>query len=172
MTETIDRRVLLKSGGAALGLVFLGGGVIMASDGAWALSVSALSDKQAADLMRMERDLFPHDAVDDGPYAKVAEALDKEAKGDPKTAALLTNGLQALDAKAGGDYAAAGNAARLAALQAAAGTPFFDKVRTAMVQNFYNDHDVWAKLGYEGSSAEKGGYIHRGFNDISWLPSS
>lgn len=171
MTETIDRRFVLKSGGAALGLVFIGGG-IMAPDGAWALSTSALSDKQAAELLRMERDLFPHDAVDDGPYAKVAEALDREAKGDPKTATLLTDGLQALDAKAGGDYATAGDSARLAALRVAAGTPFFDKVRTTMIQNFYNDHDVWAKFGYEGSSADKGGYIHRGFDDISWLPSS
>ena len=28
----------------------------------------------------------------------------------------------------------------------------------------------WKKLGYEGSSAEHGGYLHRGFDDIDWLP--
>ena len=25
-------------------------------------------------------------------------------------------------------------------------------------------------LGYEGSSFEQGGYLHRGFNDLDWLP--
>jgi hypothetical protein len=28
---------------------------------------------------------------------------------------------------------------------------------------------VWAKFGYEGPSADKGGYISRGFDDIDWL---
>jgi hypothetical protein len=39
-----------------------------------------------------------------------------------------------------------------------------------MITALYNQPDLWAKLGYEGSSAEHGGYIHRGFNDIDWLP--
>jgi hypothetical protein len=28
---------------------------------------------------------------------------------------------------------------------------------------------VWAKLGYQGPSAELGGYINRGFNDQDWM---
>ena len=28
----------------------------------------------------------------------------------------------------------------------------------------------WPRFGYEGSSAEHGGYINRGFADIDWLP--
>jgi hypothetical protein len=28
---------------------------------------------------------------------------------------------------------------------------------------------VWKVLGYEGPSAELGGYINRGFSDIDWL---
>ena len=39
----------------------------------------------------------------------------------------------------------------------------------ALVVSLYNQPAVWAKLGYEGSSAEHGGYIHRGFDDIDWL---
>jgi len=38
------------------------------------------------------------------------------------------------------------------------------------VVSLYNQHDVWTKLGYEGPSWEKGGYLERGFNDIDWLP--
>jgi len=38
-----------------------------------------------------------------------------------------------------------------------------------MITALYNQKDVWTKLGYEGSSAEFGGYLHRGFDDIDWL---
>ena len=36
--------------------------------------------------------------------------------------------------------------------------------------NLYDDPEVWAALGCEGSSFDKGGYINRGFNDLDWLP--
>lgn len=34
----------------------------------------------------------------------------------------------------------------------------------------YDDAEAWDALGYEGESFDKGGYIHRGFNDLDWLP--
>jgi hypothetical protein len=37
------------------------------------------------------------------------------------------------------------------------------------VVSLYNQKDLWTKFGYEGSSADKGGYINRGFNDIDWV---
>ncbi|HDL17353.1 MAG TPA: Twin-arginine translocation pathway signal, partial [Rhizobiales bacterium] len=43
------------------------------------------------------------------------------------------------------------------------------KIRGGLVTGLYNRKDVWAKLGYEGESASKGGYIDRGFDDIDWL---
>jgi hypothetical protein len=171
-SESLDRRAFLKSTGAAAGIVILGGSVMMASDGAWALSLTKLDTKQGATLIRMARDLYPHDAIDDGPYAKVVESLDAEAAKDEKTAALLGEGVKKLDAAAGGNYAGEPEGKRLAALGAAAGSPFFQKIQSTMISGFYNDQAVWAKLGYEGSSAEKGGYIHRGFDDIAWLPKS
>ena len=33
-----------------------------------------------------------------------------------------------------------------------------------------NQKALWPKFGYEGSSFEHGGYLHRGFNDLDWLP--
>jgi hypothetical protein len=172
LDQGMDRRVFLKSSGAAAGIVILGGGVMMASDGAWAMSLSKLDAKEGATLIRMERDLYPYDTIDDGPYAKVVEGLDAEAAKDAKTATLLRDGVKKLDDAAGGNYAREEEGKRLAALRTISGTPFFQKVQGAMISGFYNDHDVWAKLGYEGSSAEKGGYIHRGFDDIAWLPKS
>jgi len=46
---------------------------------------------------------------------------------------------------------------------------FSQKVRSTLVTGIYNNRDVWLELGYEGPSAEKGGYITRGFDDINWL---
>jgi hypothetical protein len=46
---------------------------------------------------------------------------------------------------------------------------FFGKLRGDLVVSLYNQPAVWAKLGYQGSSAEKGGYINRGFNDQTWM---
>jgi hypothetical protein len=48
-------------------------------------------------------------------------------------------------------------------------TPFFNKVRSDLIVSFYNQPDIWHRFGYEGSSFEYGGYLHRGFDDINWL---
>ena len=39
-----------------------------------------------------------------------------------------------------------------------------------LIVSLYNQKELWPKFGYEGSSAEHGGYIKRGFADIDWLP--
>jgi hypothetical protein len=88
---------------------------------------------------------------------------------------LLTDGVASLDqvAKAahGKPYAMLESEAdRVAILKQIESTPFFVSVRSGMITALYNQPDVWAKLGYEGSSAEHGGYLHRGFNDLDWLP--
>jgi hypothetical protein len=169
--DMLDRRLFLKTTGAA-GLVALGSGVIMASDGAWAMTLAALDEPTATTLILVTRDLYPHDAVDDGPYAKVVESLDKEAAKDPKTAQSLSDGVKALNAAAGGNYVAADEAKRIGILKSMEKDGFVQTVRGGVINNFYNDPVVWKKLGYEGSSAEFGGYLNRGFNDLAWLPKS
>ena len=47
---------------------------------------------------------------------------------------------------------------------------FFGFIRRTTVLNFYDDPEVWDIFGYEGESFSKGGYLHRGFNDLDWLP--
>ena len=48
---------------------------------------------------------------------------------------------------------------------------FFKTLRSDLVVSLYNQPAIWPKFGYEGSSAEHGGYIARGFDDIDWLQS-
>ncbi len=47
---------------------------------------------------------------------------------------------------------------------------FSRRLRGDLIVSLYNNKEVWPKFGYEGSSAEHGGYINRGFADIDWLP--
>jgi hypothetical protein len=48
-------------------------------------------------------------------------------------------------------------------------TPFFQTLRSDFVVYFYSNPAVWPRFGYEGPSNDKGGYLHRGFNDIDWI---
>jgi hypothetical protein len=58
----------------------------------------------------------------------------------------------------------------LAAAKAIEGSPFFELVRSTAVVEVYSDAATWRALGYEGASFAKGGYLHRGFDDLDWLP--
>ena len=63
-----------------------------------------------------------------------------------------------------------GSRSRGAAARRSSKADFFQKVRGDLVVSLYNQKELWPKFGYEGSSAEHGGYIKRGFADIDWLP--
>ena len=71
---------------------------------------------------------------------------------------------------AAGAFEVPWEAERVVLLQQIEQTPFFQKVRGDLVVSLYNQKELWPKFGYEGSSAEFGGYITRGFADIDWLP--
>jgi len=163
----LNRRLFLQSTGIAAAVA---GTMIIAPDGAWALSLTKLSKGTGRSLIQMTKDLYPHKMLGDGPYARVVESLDKAAAKDDALAKQLTDGVAALDQAAGGSYRKAKESKRLAALQGMEKDPFFQKVRGTVVSTLYNDQEVWKKFGYQGSSAEHGGYIHRGFDDLDWLP--
>ena len=78
---------------------------------------------------------------------------------------VLAAGLDAL-----GDLDGLDDDAVTAKLEEVQAEPFFRLVHSTSVVALYDDHEVWQLLGYEGSSFEKGGYLHRGFDDLDWLP--
>ncbi len=51
-----------------------------------------------------------------------------------------------------------------------ADSPFFKKIQGTAVVSLYNNDLAWRHFGYEGPSFPHGGYINRGFDDLSWLP--
>ena len=114
--------------------------------------------------------MFPHPQLDDSYYIKVVQDLDAEAASKADTAELLHNGAARLDAVKGASFVTLKSPDQIAVLKQVEHTDFFTKVRNSELVSLYNNHDVWKKLGYPGASYPIGGYLHHGFNDLSWLP--
>ena len=125
-------------------------------------------------LISIARDIFPHDRFADELYANAVGVYADQAKADPALKKLLQDGVAQANAAAnsqfGKSYAEVSTETqRLAILTAMEKTPFFAKIRGDLVVSLYNQPAVWAKLGYQGPSAQLGGYINRGFNDQDWM---
>ena len=149
------------------------GTILIDPKGAWAMSLQMLDEHTATTLVKVARELYPHDRLGDIYYAKVVESLDGKAVKDKDVGKMLADGVAELDKTEGAIRwldLSPGN--RLASLKTMEGTPFFQTVRGECITGIYNNPDVWRHFGYEGASAEFGGYIDRGFNDLGWLENS
>lgn len=166
----IDRRDFLRTtaGAAAIATV-----APAASRSALSAPLATVPAGGVATLVQMARDLYPHDRIADSFYQTAVTTIDEEVS-TSATTTLLSDGLVALDAAAvklkGKHYVEiAEEADRVAVLKTMEGSPFFGKMRGSLITALYNQKELWTKLGYEGSSFDKGGYIERGFSDIDWL---
>jgi hypothetical protein len=108
----------------------------------------ALDAAATAKLARALRAVFPHDGLPEAPYLRSAEAIVANVSGSTHVGTDLLSGI----------------------LRHLEQTEFFQIMLTSAVVTLYSDHEVWDYLGYEGFSSEQGGYISRGFDDLSWLP--
>jgi hypothetical protein len=115
------------------------------------------------------RSMYPHHRLSDRVYERVAAKLTEGAAGDATAEKVLADGVAQLDG-GGTPFTELDADARLAALRAIEGTPFFELVRSTAVVEVYSDAETWRLLGYEGPSYAQGGYIDRGFDDLDWLP--
>ena len=120
-------------------------------------------------LVSLYRTMFPHSTVPDEFYEHVVRKLDDKAVQDQDFSGLLSNGVEALNRQTGCAWTGLSEEARLQALQRVEQTPFFQKLRSDFVLYFYSNPAIWPFFGYEGPSNDKGGYLHRGFNDIDWI---
>jgi hypothetical protein len=111
--------------------------------------------------LRVARVMFPHDRLPDIAYAKVVKALEAEAETVEQGVAALDDPTPFLELDAD---------AQLEAVRRLEGTEYFELVRSTAVVELYDNPLVWQALGYEGPSAHLGGYLHRGFDDLDWLP--
>lgn len=121
-----------------------------------------VSEHALATTLRVARVMFPHDMLPDIAYAKVVKALEPEAETVEQGVAALDEPTPFLEL--------ADEDAQLERLRSHEGTDYFDLVRSTAVVELYDNPLVWQAFGYEGPSAHLGGYLHRGFDDLDWLP--
>jgi hypothetical protein len=165
----VTRRVVLQ--GSAVAVPAVAAGMTITADAAWAQGAKNLAPATLTTLARAARDIYPHDRLADAYYIAAVSGYDS---GKSEVRELMTKGCAALDAEARKRHgkpfvSVAAETDRVAILTANQDTPFFAKLRSDLVVSLYNQKAVWPKFGYEGSSADKGGYINRGFNDINWV---
>ena len=125
-----------------------------------------LSDHARQTALRAARVMFPHDALPDEAYEKVIRQI--EAGGNGGVLASFEEGLAGLDESR--PFLELDEDAQLEALKRAEGSPFFELLRSTAVVELYDNPLVWKAFGYEGPSTHLGGYLHRGFDDLDWLP--
>jgi hypothetical protein len=128
-----------------------------------------LDPKLAEQLVSICRTMFPHDAIPDEFYEHVVRKLDDQAAQDQEASRFLSGGVEALNRRTGSVWTNLSEEARLEALRWAEQLPFFQTLRSDFIRYFYDNPAIWPRFGYEGPSNDKGGYLHRGFNDIDWI---
>ena len=164
--EFLQKSALVVAGAAAVA----SGVAVVGQADQQATKLKVLNDHQAQTLLKMARQIFPHDRLDDSCYMKVVEDLDSEAATKPQTAKILREGVASLDRTRNSKFVSLSSDDQVAALKKIESTPFFDKVHSTELVSLYNNHAVWKLMGYPGASYQLGGYLHHGFNDLHWLP--
>ena len=161
MTLRINRRGILRLSAACSVLLMPWRRIIGAPD-----PNASLEDF----LQVLLRRLFPHPQVPARIYRDVAAGMATAIAKDAGLVALIQQGRKGLDSDDGLPWLDVDEIQQTSRLAEIENTPFFQTLRGMGSFSFYNNNEVWPYFGYEGSSFEKGGYIDRGFDDLSWLP--
>ncbi len=166
----LNRREFLATAGkvAASVVVLSGTTTIFASNGAWAMELKALPAHETEVLLRMSRQLYPHPMLGDVYYAEVVEAFDAKVAVDPELVTMVKYGVAELDAVYKVAWLKLSPGLQVQALEKIQEGKFFQTLRGHTVVALYNNKNLWPSFGYQGSSAEDGGYLFRGFQDAGW----
>lgn len=121
------------------------------------------TERQLSVLNTIAGDLFPHGTIASEAYRSAAETF---FQAQPEVSQQL------VAAVGPDDYPETGPAQRRQRLRGVQRQPAFLAFRMHVLMRLYGDLAVTSHFGYEGPSLEQGGYLHRGFDEISWLPGS
>jgi len=162
--STTRRQFMLAS--LAFSGLAVSGASLLRGAAAWA------STGDSAGLARFARLLFPHDDIPDEVYAETMASVLSGFEASAETSGLLDTATTALDAQQDKNWFDIDEKAQVSAIRNIQGEAFFAAILAAVRGAFYYHPAVWQHINYPGSSKEYGGYLHRGFDDISWLPES
>lgn len=166
-----SRRKFLKGSVVLTGL--LSSGSILASFAptrAWALEATELNASQAEVLLSLAKRLYPHATLPDAVYAILVKDIDEQCAADKTTKLMVLSGIFDLNTQAGGSWVDASAEKQLGILTGMNSDPFFQKIRGQCIHSIYDNQMAFKHFGYQGESFSKGGYLLRGFDDLTWLP--
>lgn len=158
-----NRRGFLKSAAAGASVA------IVPSASAYTVTTDYLTEHQARTVLQLSRQLYPHDFLGDRYYGGIVSEIDAAAAEKP-TAMVVADGVTALDAALGVKWVDLSSGYQLKVVREQIDSPLVQLVKGKTVASLYNNPLVWRHFGYEGESFSHGGYIHRGFDDLNWLP--
>jgi hypothetical protein len=170
MLDPITKRRFIIGAIAFSGLFTEFGSPVLHIAKALAQGGAQFDERMRRTMVRMARLLYPHAAISDAVYAEVLDNALTAVSTVPAFAGMLRRAEQALDALQLGNWIDLDEEPQIAAMKAIETMDFFIAIQMAVRTNFYNHSAVWAHLGYEGPSFEKGGYLNRGAGVIDWLP--
>src|SRR5690242_19851885 len=92
----VSRRTFLATSAAASAIVISGRAIIQPTE-AWGYEVKALKPETMRSLVRMARDIYPHDRLDDRYYVLAVKVHDEKAVSDAELKGLIEDGMAKLD---------------------------------------------------------------------------
>jgi hypothetical protein len=170
MFDNLSRRRFVIGAVAFAGAAVLLGPSTLRLIGEFARPQGALDPSTRAAMLRMARLLYPHDAISDDVYAEVLDDALTAVASDTAFADTLRMAEEALNAQQPQAFVDLDEAAQIAAMQVVERERFFAPIQEAVRSRLYNHPAVWALVGYEGPSFERGGYLNQGAGVIDWLP--
>lgn len=120
-------------------------------------------------IEQMVENFFPIEKVPLSTHKDIALEIFSEMQTDPALSANLREARASLNEASGGDWLGADLETKLAAMKVHENAPWFNAIKFRAQGKFFENAAVWEAVGYEGASISEGGYINRGFDDISWL---
>ncbi len=133
------------------------------------LKLRHLDSSDGLMLASVSRLLFPHDSLPDSIYINVVRDIDKDMEANGDTRTLIAQASNSFNNKAGEAWLTLEMDEQIELLQSLQGSELFSYMLHRTIESLYRNPEVWKLLGYQGSSIEYGGYLHRGFDDIDWL---
>jgi hypothetical protein len=133
-----SRRVFLQGAATAVPVVAVAASAGIGIEDAWAADATTLTPPTLKTLVKVARDIYPHDFVADSYYIAAIKPWDGKAAKDPATKALLEDGVRRLDQDARDRHKVAyvqvpWEADRVVLLQGIEPTDFLKKVRSDLV---------------------------------------
>src|SRR6187402_191085 len=95
-----DRRVFLKGAATAVPAVAIATSAGLAVSDAWAGEATTLTPATLKTLLKVARDIYPHDFLGDSYYITAIKPWDGKAAKDPATKVLISDGVARLDQEA------------------------------------------------------------------------